>query len=268
MAAKVPGTGPRCLMRSASDEARLRDDADPMSSEPKVAAIVGVGPGLGRALAVRFAQGGMAVALVARQDESLRTIHAEIAQRHGTVVRSYTADATDEASVRTTFARIRDEIGGPDALVYNAGAFHMGGVLELSAADFERAWRVNCLGGLLAAQAVLPRMLERGRGTIVFSGATASLRGSARFAGLAVGKFGLRALAQSMARELGPRGIHVAHVVIDGGIDTPRVRAMLSGREQPLLAPAAIAESYWNLYVQDPSAWSQEIDLRPAGEKF
>ncbi|HXX66273.1 MAG TPA: SDR family NAD(P)-dependent oxidoreductase [Polyangiaceae bacterium] len=241
--------------------------AGPMSTEPKVVAIVGVGPGLGRALAVRFARGGLAVALVARQEQSLQPVQAEVTQGGGRVA-TYTADATDEASVRATFARIGLEIGAPEALVYNAGAFHVGGVLELSAQDFERAWRVNCLGGLLTAQAVLPRMLERGRGTILFSGATASLRGSARFAGLAVGKFGLRALAQSMARELGPKGIHVAHVVIDGGIDTPRVRAMAAGREQSLLAPAAIAETYWNLYAQDPSAWSHEIDLRPFAEKF
>jgi NAD(P)-dependent dehydrogenase (short-subunit alcohol dehydrogenase family) len=238
-----------------------------MTSEKKVAAIVGVGPGLGRALALRFAQGGFAVALLARQEQALRAVQADV-EKLGGVARSYPGDGADEASVRATFARVRDELGAPEVLVYNAGAFHVGGVLELSAGDFERAWRVNCLGGLLAAQAVLPRMVERGRGTILFSGATASLRGSARFAGLAVGKFGLRALAQSMARELGPRGIHVAHIVIDGAIDTPRVRSMLSGRDQVLLAPTAIAESYWNLYAQDPTAWSQEIDLRPSVEKF
>jgi NAD(P)-dependent dehydrogenase (short-subunit alcohol dehydrogenase family) len=155
-------------------------------------------------------------------------------------------------------------------LVYNAGAFQMGSVLQLSPADLERTWRVNCLGGLITAQAVLPKMVERGRGTILFTGATAALRGSAQFASLAVGKFGLRALAQSMARELGPRGIHVAHVIIDGGVDTPRVRAMVAGRQvaPALLSPAAIAETYWHLHTQDPSAWTHEIDLRPSVEKF
>ena len=128
---------------------------------------------------------------------------------------------------------------------------------------------MNCLGGFLSAQAVLPGMLERRRGTVIFSGATASLRGSARFAGIAVGKFGLRALAQSMARELGPKGIHVAHVVIDGGINTPRVKAMLPERDpETFLDPAAIAETYWSLHSQDASAWSQEVDLRPSVEKF
>ena len=239
-----------------------------MNAGNKVAVVVGVGPGLGRALAVRFAQGGFALALVARHDESLRAVQAEVEGLGGSA-RSYVGDASDEASVRATFASIREELGAPEVLVYNAGAFQGGGILELSALAFEQAWRVNCLGGLLAAQAVLPAMLERGRGSIIFSGATASVRGSARFAGLAVGKFGLRALAQSMARELGPKGVHVAHVVIDGGIDSPRARGMLAGRDaSSLLSPTAIAENYWNLHAQDPSTWSHEIDLRPSVEKF
>ena len=239
-----------------------------MSTDTKVVAVVGVGPGLGRALAVRFARGGFSVALVARQDASLRPVQTEI-EGAGGAVRSYVCDATNEQSVGATFARIREELGVPEALLYNAGAFKAGGILELSATDFEQAWRVNCLGGLLAAQAVVPGMLERGGGSILYTGATASLRGSARFAGLAVGKFGLRALAQSMARELGPQGIHVAHVVIDGGIDSPRARTMFPGRDpQTFLAPMAIAETYWNLHAQDPSTWSQEIDLRPSVEKF
>jgi NAD(P)-dependent dehydrogenase (short-subunit alcohol dehydrogenase family) len=205
---------------------------------------------------------------VARRDESLRPVQTEI-EGLGSSVRSYVGDVSDEASIRATFARVREEMGAPEVLLYNAGAFQAGGVLELSATAFEQAWRVNCLGGLLAAQGVLPAMLERGRGTIIFSGATASVRGSARFAGLAVGKFGLRALAQSMARELGPKGVHVAHVVIDGGIDSARARKMLSDRDpRSFLDPTAIAENYWNLHAQDPSTWSQEIDLRPSVEKF
>ena len=239
-----------------------------MSTDAKVVAVVGVGPGLGRALAVRFARGGFSVALVARQEGSLRPVHAELAGLGGTV-RSYVCDATNAESVVATFARMREELGAPEALVYNAGAFKSGGVLELSATDFEQAWRVNCLGALLTAQAVIPGMLEHGRGSLLYTGATASLRGGARFAGLAVGKFGLRALAQSMARELGPQGIHVAHVVIDGGIDSPRVRAMFPDRDpRTLLDPMAIAESYWHLHAQDPSAWSHELDLRPSVEKF
>jgi NAD(P)-dependent dehydrogenase (short-subunit alcohol dehydrogenase family) len=241
-----------------------------MTSDAKTAAIVGVGPGLGRAVALRFAQGGFAVALMARSEEAASSVRAEITGGGG-VARPFACDASDEGSVRAAFARVREELGDPEVLVYNAGAFQMGGVLQLSPADLERTWRVNCLGGLITAQAVLPKMVERGRGTILFSGATAALRGSAQFASLAVGKFGLRALAQSMARELGPRGIHVAHVIIDGGIDTPRVRAMVAGRQgaaPALLSPAAIAETYWQLHTQDPSAWTQEMDLRPSVEKF
>jgi NAD(P)-dependent dehydrogenase (short-subunit alcohol dehydrogenase family) len=239
------------------------------TSEASTAAIVGVGPGLGSALAARFAKGGFAVALMARSQEASRAIQTEIAASGG-VARAFTCDAADEGSARSAFARVRAELGDPEVLVYNAGAFQMGGVLQLSPADLEKTWRINCLGGLVTAQAVLPKMLERGRGTILFTGATAALRGSANFASLAVGKFGLRALAQSMARELGPRGIHVAHVVIDGGIDTPRVRAMVAGRQSApaLLSPAAIAETYWHLHAQDPSAWTHEIDLRPSVEKF
>lgn len=240
-----------------------------MTTETKAAAIVGVGPGLGRALAARFARGGFAIALMARSEEASRSVQSEITAAGG-VARSFACDASDESSTLSAFARVRAELGDPEVLVYNAGAFQMGSVMQLSPADLERTWRVNCLGGLITAQAVLPKMVERGRGTLLFTGATAALRGSAQFASLAVGKFGLRALAQSMARELGPRGIHVAHVIIDGGIDTPRVRAMVAGRQvaPTLLSPDAIAETYWHLHGQDPSAWTHEMDLRPAVEKF
>jgi NAD(P)-dependent dehydrogenase (short-subunit alcohol dehydrogenase family) len=223
---------------------------------------------LGRALAIRFVQGGFRVALVSRHDESVRAVQAEI-EGLGGFSRTFLSDASSEESVRATFRQIHEEIGAPEVLLYNAAVFQLGEILDLKAASFEHAWRVNCLGGLLSAQAVLPGMLERGRGTVIFSGATASLRGSARFATVAVGKFGLRALAQSMARELGPRGIHVAHVVLDGLIDTPRVRANVGGRDpQTFLDPVAIAETYWSLYAQDARAWSQEVDLRPSVEKF
>jgi NAD(P)-dependent dehydrogenase (short-subunit alcohol dehydrogenase family) len=239
-----------------------------MTTAPKVAVVVGVGPGLGRALAIRFARGGFRVALVARREESLADTQSEI-DRAGGSARSFLADAADEESVRTTFERIHAELGRTEVLLYNAGAFELGGLLELSAATVERVWRANCLGGFLAAQAVVPGMLEQRRGTVIFSGATASLRGSARFAAIAIGKVGLRALAQSMARELGPQGIHVAHVVIDGQIDSPRVRTRFPDREQStFLDPAAIAETYWSLYAQDASAWTHEIDLRPSVEKF
>ncbi|HYI02023.1 SDR family NAD(P)-dependent oxidoreductase [Hyalangium sp.] len=234
----------------------------------KVAAVFGVGPGLGASVARRFAREGYAVALLARSEASLHEVHTEIS-RAGGRAGVFPSDAGDAGSVSAAFSRIRAELGPPDVLVYNAGAFVMSGILELEPAAFESAWRANCLGGFLSAREVLPKMLESGRGTLLFSGATASLRGGARFAGLAVGKFGLRALAQSLAREFGPRGIHVAHVVIDGQIDTARVRGMMPGRDpSTMLAPDAIAETYWQLHQQHPTAWTQELDLRPASEKF
>ena len=208
------------------------------------------------------------MALLARGEDSLQQVHAEIS-RDGGRSGVFPADAGDTASVSAAFSRVRSELGHPEVLVYNAGAFQTGGILELDPAAFESAWRVNCLGGFLCAREVLPSMLQHERGTLLFTGATASLRGSARFAGLAVGKFGLRALAQSLARELGPQGIHVAHVIIDGLIDTARVRGMVPGREaSTMLAPDAIAETYWQLHQQHPTAWTQEMDLRPAPEKF
>ena len=238
------------------------------SSTPPLAVIVGVGPGLGSALAARFAAGGYALALLSRSEHARQAALAQLAA-HGHAGTGHDCDAGDPASVAAAFARVRKAQGQPAVLIYNAGMFLQGGILELDPARFETAWRANCFGGFLAAREVLPAMLDAGDGTILFTGATAALRGGARFAGLAVGKFGLRALAQSTAREFGPRGIHVAHVVIDGRIDAPaaRDRQPEAGAEN-FLDPAAIAESYWQLCQQPRSAWTLELDLRPAVEKF
>jgi NAD(P)-dependent dehydrogenase (short-subunit alcohol dehydrogenase family) len=179
------------------------------------------------------------------------------------------ADATDPQSVQAAFERVRGEIGDPEVFVYNAGAFQMGGILEIPPDKFDECFKANCAGAFYAARQVLPAMVEAGRGTILLTGATASLRGSARFSALAVGKFGLRALAQSMAREFGPQGIHVAHVIVDGQINTPRVRERFTDREEhTMLSPDAIAETYWRLHSQDRTAWTLELDLRPAVESF
>jgi NAD(P)-dependent dehydrogenase (short-subunit alcohol dehydrogenase family) len=229
--------------------------------ETKTAVVVGVGPGLGIAAARRFARGGFRVALVARRAEEMKRLAAEL----GGGAMGIGADATDPTSMEAAF----DQIGPADVLVYNAGVFKIGEVADIEPEEFESAWKANCFGGFLAAHAVIPEMIARGSGTILFTGATASLRGSAKFSMLAVGKFGLRALAQSLARELGPRGIHVAHVIIDGQIDTPRVRGMMPGRDpSTFIAPESIAELYWQLHAQDRSCWSHEVDLRPATEKF
>jgi NAD(P)-dependent dehydrogenase (short-subunit alcohol dehydrogenase family) len=234
----------------------------------RVAVLLGVGPGLGAALARRFAGEGFAVALMARTEERLAEIRQDIEVSGGTAL-PLSADATDADSVAAAFERTRSDLGDPEVLVYNAGAFQMGGVLEVSPAQFDECFRANCAGAFYAAREVLPAMVEAGRGTILLTGATAALRGKARFSALAVGKFGLRALAQSMAREFGPQGVHVAHVIIDGQINTPRIHEMMPDREQhTLLSPDAIAETYWQLHSQDRTAWTLELDLRPSVESF
>ena len=234
----------------------------------KVAAVLGVGPGLGAAIAWRFASEGFAVGLMARREQSLSTVREEIEGAGGETL-AIPADAADAASVASAFKEVRNGLGDPEVFVYNAGAFQMGGILEVSPDQFDECFRANCSGAFYGAQQVLPAMVERGRGTILLTGATAALRGSANFAALATGKFGLRALAQSMAREFGPQGIHVAHTIIDGQIDTPRLREAQPDREEnTTLFPEAIAEAYWQLYSQDPTAWTLELDLRPAVESF
>jgi NAD(P)-dependent dehydrogenase (short-subunit alcohol dehydrogenase family) len=239
-----------------------------MSTNPKVAAVVGAGPGLGAALAWRFAREGYTVGLFARSEETLAGVRNMVHEAGGRAA-SYATDATDAGAVRESFARLRAEHGAPEVCIYNAGSFRMAGFLETPPEDFEAAWRINCLGGVLCAREVLPDMLERGHGTLLFTGATASLRGGPRSSSFAAGKFGLRALAQSLAREFGPRGIHVAHVVIDGVIDTARVQDAGSGqRPADRLSPDSIAETYWQLHRQHPTAWTQELDVRPAPEKF
>lgn len=231
-------------------------------------AIVGVGPGLGAALAERFAHEGHAVALLARSAGHRDTIIERIGAEGGRA-RGYDCDVREPKSVAAAFEQVRATLGDPEVLIYNAGLFAQGGLLELSPADFENAWRVNCLGGFLAAREVAPAMLERGHGTLLFTGATAALRGGARFSGLAVGKFGLRALAQSLAREFGPKGIHVAHVVIDGQIGSPAAHQRSPERSaDSFLEPAAIAEVYWRLHAQPRTAWTLEQDLRPYIEHF
>jgi NAD(P)-dependent dehydrogenase (short-subunit alcohol dehydrogenase family) len=234
----------------------------------KVAAVLGVGPGLGAAIARRFAREGYAVALMARSEESVSEAQQEIENDGGTAL-FISANATDPDSVAQAFRQVRGEFGDPEVFVYNAGAFQPGGILDIAPERFDECFRANCAGAFYAAQQVLPAMLEKGCGTVLLTGATASLRGSARFAALAVGKFGLRALAQSVAREIGPQGIHVVHVIIDGQIDTPRVREMSPDREEhTMLSPDSIAEAYWQLHAQDRTAWTLELDLRPSVESF
>lgn len=235
-------------------------------SDRQVAVIVGVGPGLGLALVKRFARAGMRVALAARSKESLEQL---LAKEPVEGARVYACDATDQAAVGRLFAEVEQDLGAPEVVVFNAGAFRPGEILEIEPSEFEQCWRIGCMAGFLVGQAAARRMVAQGRGTIIFTGATAALRGSARFANLAVPKFGLRALAQSMARELGPQGVHVGHVIIDGQILSKRY-AHLEAERGPdsLLKPEAIAEMYYQLHVQPRSAWTLELDLRPWVEKF
>ena len=223
-------------------------------TDKPVALIVGVGPGLGGALARRFTGEGMAVALAARQGDKLASLAKE------TGGRAYGCDATVETAVGDLFAAVVRDLGRPQLVVFNAGGYARKPVTELSVGEVETCWRNCCLGGFLVGRAAARAMLPAGSGTILLTGATAALRGSAQFAAFAMGKFGLRALAQSMARELGPQGIHVAHIVIDGGIG--------ESVEGTRLAPGAIAEAYWQLHRRTKSAWTQELDLRPWAEKF
>ena len=237
-------------------------------SEGQVAVVVGVGAGLGAALGRRFADAGMNVALAARGDGTTGPLAAAINDGGGTA-RSYPTDSSDEAAVVGLFGEVESDLGDPDLVVFNTGAYQMTSVLDADAADFERCWRAGCLGGFLVGRTAARGMAARGHGTIIFTGATAALRGGANFLNLAVGKFGLRALAQSMARELGPKGVHIAHTIIDGQINGPAHADMADEiAAGKLLEPDAIAETYYQLHLQHRSAWTLELDLRPAVEKF
>lgn len=229
-----------------------------------VCVVAGVGPGNGAALGRKFADSGYTVALLARDEEKLKALAQDISKA-GT----YRCDLSDSDSVAGTFSRIKQNLGPVSVLVYNAGGGQWGHVEQTTPDDFEKAWRVNAYGCLLAAHQVIPDMLTARRGNIVVIGATASLRGGANFTAFASAKAAQRNLAQSMARHLGPRGIHVSYVIIDGVVDLPRTRERLSDKpDEFFLCPDDIAESVLHLTRQQKSAWSFEIDLRPFAEKW
>jgi NAD(P)-dependent dehydrogenase (short-subunit alcohol dehydrogenase family) len=232
-----------------------------------VAVVVGVGPGLGAALARRFAA-GYAVALVARHADKLEQLAAELSGA-GARALPVAADMSRAADIEAAFAHIRAELGDPEMLLYNAAMRPFGRLMETKPSTFENTWRVNALGAFLCAQAVVPAMLARGRGAILFTGATAGVKPFATSAAFGPAKFALRGLAQVMARDLGPQGVHVAYVNIDGPIDMPFIHQLRPElKPEDMLAPAAIAETYWHLAHQDRSAWTQEVDVRPFKEKF
>ena len=230
--------------------------------------VLGLGPSTGASVARRFAHEGYAVAVAARRLEVLEPVVADIEAAGGRAL-AVPTDATDEQAVVDLLRRTEKDLGPLGVAVYNASGRVKGSILDLKADDVVNAWKVSCLGGLLLGREAAKCMVPRNEGTILFTGATSGMRGSAEFAGFAIGKFGLRALAQSMARELGPKGIHVSYVNIDGQIHTPR-QAHLAADRPPdaMLDPEAIAETYFQLHKQHRSAWTQELDIRPWVEKF
>src|SRR5258705_6131569 len=227
----------------------------------ETALIVGAGSGLSASLARLLAGEGLRVALAARNSEKLAPLCAE------TGAKAFACDATDPGQVARMFAAVEAATGAPDVVVYNASARGRGPVAELVPAEVERAIMVSAYGGFLVAREAAGRMLKKGRGAILFTGASASVKGYPLSAPFAMGKFALRGLAQSMARELAPQGVHIGHFVIDGGIRSA-VRAEPADRPDSMLDPDAIAESYWNVLQQPRSAWTWELELRPWVEKF
>ncbi len=233
-----------------------------MSAE-RVAFITGVGPGLGASLARRFARGGYAVALVARHADVVDQLAAEISASGGHAL-ALTADVSRPEEVKTAVARTREKLGKISLLLHNASSSSGDGLLGTSAQDFENSWRIASLGGFVAAQATAPDMIAAGDGAMIFTGATSSVRGGGWLA-FSSAKFALRGLVQSLARELWPQGVHVAHVVVDGVIGPA---GATPNDKEPQLDPAQMAAAYWHLAEQEPGAWTLELDLRPRAEKF
>jgi NAD(P)-dependent dehydrogenase (short-subunit alcohol dehydrogenase family) len=247
--------------------------SDTSSSKSDIAWIAGVGAsaGLGAALARRFAREGYLSVLTGRNAERIESVTAEIAQAGGQA-RALAGDVSSPSDIERMVADI-GAIGTLRVAVFNAGNAVRGTPLELSPEQFESTWRGSTYAGYLFARAALPALISTG-GSLLFTGATASVRGRGPFVAFASAKAGLRSVAQSFAREYGPKGVHVAHIIIDGGIDGERRRSAAPKQTAQqadsggLLNPDAIAETYWNVHRQHPSAWTHELDLRPYKESF
>lgn len=238
----------------------------------QVALIIGAGDATGSAIAKRFAREGMVTCVTRRHADKLQPLVDEInaagGQAHG-----FGSDARKEEEVVALVEKIEREIGPIEVLVFNIGANVRNSILEQTAREYFKVWEMACFAGFLVGREVAKRMVPRQHGTILFTGATAGLRGSANFAAFAGAKSALRVLAQSMARELGPKQIHVAHVVVDGAIDTAFIRDTFPERyalksQDGILNPDHIAENYWYLHTQPRDAWTHELDLRPWIEKW
>ena len=243
-----------------------------------VLAVVGVGPGIGESVSRHFAAKGFSVALIARTESKLVTIQDSIRAAHGVhSAKYYVADVRDESSIIATFAAIKSELGKVNVLVYNAGSRRIRGrnLVETPSAEFEDFLKINMLGAYYASKAVIPDMLEAGKGTILFTGATASIRGSPALGGFSPGKFGLRALAQIVAREFQASGIHAVHVLVDGPVESDIIGSVvrkrweeegetgkLQEKDRYLMQPDDLAKVYWYLHEQPRSTWTQELDVR------
>ncbi|HEY3233161.1 MAG TPA: SDR family NAD(P)-dependent oxidoreductase [Polyangiaceae bacterium] len=229
-----------------------------------VSVVVGIGPGNGSSLSSRWAREGYQVALLSRNQAQLTEAEQKISGSKG-----FVCDATDPESVRAAYARVRAEMGSVDTLIYNAGSGVWGSLEELGENALTDSFQVNAVGLFLAAKQVLPGMLDAGKGTIAVIGASAAWRGRPKSLAFAAAKAAQRSIAQSLARDLGPRGIHVFYVVIDGAIDLPRTREMMKAKPDDFfLKPDDIALSVWNIAQQPKSAWTFEVDLRPFGESW
>lgn len=234
--------------------------------------VVGAGDALGGAIAKRFAREGFTLAVARRTADKLVPL-VEAITATGGQAKAYPVDARKEDQVIALFDCVEAECGQIEAAIFNIGGNVRFSILEMTAQKYMKTWEMACFSGFLTGREAARRMTPRGRGSILFTGATASLRGSAGFSAFAGAKAALRMLAQSMARELGPKGIHVAHVVVDGAIDTAWIRENFPDRyalksQDGILNPDHIADTYWNLHCQPRDAWTHELDLRPWTETF
>ncbi|MEM8861711.1 MAG: SDR family oxidoreductase [Chloroflexota bacterium] len=240
--------------------------------EKGVALVIGAGPGLGGAVARRFAAEGYTVCATRRKKDSLDDLVNDI-EMAGGKIHSFGVDARKEESVIELFQHIENKIGPLNAVIFNIGANIRFNIVETTTRKYYKVWEMAAFAGFLAGREAAKYMKERGQGTIIFTGATASVRGKEGFSAFAGAKHALRALAESMARELGPQGIHVAHIIVDGMIDTPWIKRNFSEviakmPEDAILDPIDIAENYLFIHNQPRSAWTFEMDLRPWCEKW
>ena len=242
------------------------------TSNKKAALVIGAGDATGGAIAKRFARGGYIACVTRRSADKLQPL-VEAIRAEGGQAQGFASDARKEDDVIKLVDDIERDVGPIEVMVFNIGANVPSSILEETARKYFKIWEMACFSGFLAGREVAKRMVARRRGTILFTGATAGMRGSANFAAFAGAKHALRALAQSMARELGPKGIHVAHVVVDGAIDTEFIRENFPERyalkdQDGILNPEHIAENYWYLHTQPRDAWTHELDLRPWMERW